>query len=585
MRLTYIAMTSVVVLFVGAFLLPITLGLTFTGLSALGLNFLSLYDNTFFPLTTFTINPFVEVLSDSQFFSALLLTLSTGISATVLSLILVYFIGGGWYHLAVRRSEKALPLLLAFPHTSFAIGLLFLISPSGFLFRILALPFGITVPPDLPTYQDPYGISLTLGLVFKETIFLLFVVLSKMSQLDIQGQLKICASLGYTRSATWSKIIWPQIYQGIRFPFFIVLSYSLSPVDMAIILAGKTPPPFALLILNWFNDPDLNFLVKSAAGSMILILVFVILVFIWQRLEKKYFISICEKIWKGRRYSYIPQSIVFARIIFLGIMFTMLLSLSMNFIWSFTRSWSFPDLIPSRFTFTSWVFISNPNTIELLINTVLISGLAVTLSIVLSVTILEIHISKMRNSLFNILKYPQVRILIFLPLLIPSISLFLGVKWFFLFSFADPHYFFYVLIGHFLIVFPYTYITLEANYLSFNQQYFILAQSLSHSNFKAFFRIKLPMLIKPILASITIGLSVSIMDYLATTILSSGRISTITTESVQLSDGGNRRVMGFFAVLQTALLFLVFSPYFKNLFSLKKSAIRRTSTELNKSIS
>ena len=62
--------------------------------------------------------------------------------------------------------------LLAVPHLALAVGLAFLIAPSGWLVRLIApWPAGWHTPPDVLLVQDPLGLALTFGLVLKETPF------------------------------------------------------------------------------------------------------------------------------------------------------------------------------------------------------------------------------------------------------------------------------------------------------------------------------------------------------------------------------------------------------------------------------
>ena len=49
------------------------------------------------------------------------------------------------------------------------------------------------------------------------------------------------------------------------------------------------------------------------------------------------------------------------------------------------------------------------------------------------------------------------------------------------------------------------------------------------------------------------GFAVSTAQYLPTLFAGAGRVVTVTTEAVTLSSGGDRRVIGVFAVLQAVL--------------------------------
>ena len=91
---------------------------------------------------------------------ALALTLVTGVATTVLSVALAC----GLLRVArttapwTRRAGAWLAPMLATPHSALAIGLAFLIAPSGWIVRALS-PWltGWTLPPDVATVGDPSG--------------------------------------------------------------------------------------------------------------------------------------------------------------------------------------------------------------------------------------------------------------------------------------------------------------------------------------------------------------------------------------------------------------------------------------------
>ena len=76
---------------------------------------------------------------------------------------------------------------------------------------------------------------------------------------------------------------------------------------------------------------------------------------------------------------------------------------------------------------------------------------------------------------------------------------------------------------------------------------------------RVFFRVKLPMLLRPVLFALAVGFAVSVTQYLPTLFAGGGRFVTLTTEAVSLSAGGDRRVMGVYAFLQALLPLLAFA--------------------------
>ena len=74
-----------------------------------------------------------------------------------------------------------------------------------------------------------------------------------------------------------------------------------------------------------------------------------------------------------------------------------------------------------------------------------------------------------------------------------------------------------------------------------------------------FWAVKLPMLLRPVLFALAIGIAVSVAQYLPTIFAGGGRFVTLTTEAVSLFGGADRRVMGVYAFLQALLPLLAFA--------------------------
>jgi putative thiamine transport system permease protein len=60
------------------------------------------------------------------------------------------------------------------------------------------------------------------------------------------------------------------------------------------------------------------------------------------------------------------------------------------------------------------------------------------------------------------------------------------------------------------------------------------------------------MLLRPVLTAAAVGFAVSVGQYLPTLLVGAGRVQTVTTEAVALASGGDRRVIGVYALVQTA---------------------------------
>ena len=152
-----------------------------------------------------TLAPWRRLAEAPGLATALRLTITSGLLSTLLALaltVLVFAAGHGTRALTVVK--RAMTPLLAVPHLATAVGLAFLIAPSGWLVRLVApWPSGWQTPPEVALVQDPYGIALILGLVIKETPFLVLVTFAALGQVRAEDHLRMARSLGYGPVQAW----------------------------------------------------------------------------------------------------------------------------------------------------------------------------------------------------------------------------------------------------------------------------------------------------------------------------------------------------------------------------------------------
>ncbi len=107
--------------------------------------------------------------------------------------------------------------------------------------------------------------------------------------------------------------------------------------------------------------------------------------------------------------------------------------------------------------------------------------------------------------------------------------------------------------SHLLFVLPYVFLTLADSYRALDERYIRTAAGLGAAPARIFWRIKLPLLRRPVLLALATGFSVSIALYLPTVFAGAGRFATLTTEAVALAAGADRRLIGVETFLQSAL--------------------------------
>lgn len=528
------------------FLVPIGAGLLGTWLPAFG----------YLPSLggdSLSLAPWRALFAHPSLPGALTLTLLSGGLATLLSVALaVGCVAACHGTRTFARMRRALAPLLAMPHVALAIGFAFLIAPSGWLARALS-PWltGWALPPDLALIQDPLGLALTAALVIKETPFLLLMTLAALEHGHSSQRLATARSLGYGPVIGWLKAVFPAIYPQIRLPIYAVLAFSLSVVDMALILAPATPPPLAVLIFRWFNDPDLAMRFPAAAGAALQFALVAAAIGLWRLGE-------CAAIGFGRRWIAGGARGGDGRIARAVATATMLLvygaaaaSIAALALWSVARRWRYPDTLPSAWTVETW--LRHLDTLRWTGLTTLLAGLAAAgIALVLVLGCLE---NETRRGLTL---STRALWLLYTPLLVPQVAFLFGAQVLAVEAGLDGTWL-ALIWSHLLFVLPYVFLALADPYRSLDERYVRTALCLGAGRARIFWQVKLPMLLRPILAAFAIGFAISVAQYLPTLFAGAGRFMTLTTEAVALASGGDRRVVGIYAFLQAVLPLVAFA--------------------------
>ncbi len=475
------------------------------------------------------------------------LTLFSTLISSYLACVLAFLIlQSSWQSRWWNKIESLLSPLLAMPHVAFAIGFAFLFSPTGLGMRLLDAA-GVenqSGNQELPLLvKDPYALGLIVMLILKEIPFLLLMSIPILRQLNVEKILKVSASMGYSPNQTWWKAILPQWFKKMRFPMLAVLAYSVSVVDVALILGPTNPPTFAVLVWQWFGDPDLNLLPRAAAGAVVLFGLASILIGFARLVEW----VICDRC---NRWQYQGRfSIPFAgKSFFTAIVTLTVIMIPLMVIWSFAQRWRFPDLLPTKYSARFWEFewqgvMTHLN--QTLMLAVVSAAIALTLALVA-------HEYRVKH------RWSVPGYIIAIPMLIPQLSILFGLQTMTLFINADA-YWFWVCWAHVFFAFPYVYLSLDGPWRSFDMGLMKVAASLGKSPLRAWIKVKMPLLLPAIILAWAVGISVSLAQYLPTLMLGAGRVSTITTEAVALSSGFDRRVTAIYALVQAVLPLIFFS--------------------------
>ena len=493
-----------------------------------------------------------SLVNDTQGLPALGLSLWTGLASTALAWwITAWLLAQGFVRQRLGALLSGLPVMLATPHAAFAIGLVFLIAPSGWILRALS-PWltGFDWPPPWSTTQDPWGLGLVVALTLKEIPFLLWTAATQLQRDDVRQRWRaehtLAQTLGYSPQRAWWRVVWPQLSPRLFWPLLAVLAYGLTVVDMALVIGPASPPTLAVLAWQWLQDADLAVNARGAAAGGVLALAVLGAALGWRALQA----VAARRARRGNgargRCVTASSNLLFSLSglwLLAGIYTAVLLALAVG---SVAGVWPFPALWPEELTAQAWLSVwASVDTVGTTLGLALASC---ALALVWCVAWLELSPRAWDDAL---------RPLLYLPLVLPAVLWVIG-----LYSVALQWrlegQWLGLLLAHTVMVLPYVLLALSPAYLGFDPRAAPLSDSLGHSRAVFLWRVKWPLLRRSLAASAAVGFSVSVTQYLPTLYIGAGRFATVTTEAVTLAAGAQRSLTSAYAGLQFLLPVLAF---------------------------
>ncbi|MEN2987916.1 hypothetical protein WG926_06350 [Tistrella sp. BH-R2-4] len=493
-----------------------------------------------------------------------LLSLWTALAATLLSVLLAGGMAAGLAALPGfgRMAERAALVMVAAPHAAVAVGLALLIAPTGLIFRAISGGGG-ALPPDLAVPGDRFGLALIVGLVLKETPFLLALLLAAQARLGAGAVLARARCLGWRPASAWWRVVAPQIWPVLRWPVVAVLVYGIGTVDMAVVLGPSLPPSFAVRSLSLLFDADPARAAAGHAAALAQLALAAVAVGIWwlgARLARFWLAG-----GRGDHPARIdpplvrrpPQPVAPALSGLSGLVGGLALllaaaSLATLVIWALAASWRFPDLLPMR-----WAPDRLADTVALLGNviarTVWLGLLPVAIALPLAVLVLEREALGTDGGTGAGRSLSQAaEALVYLPLLLPPAAFLAGIRALALRLGLDGTVM-AVVWCHLLYVFPYLFLALRESYRRTDPRPRLLARSLGRGAGGAWVAVMLPLTARPMAIATAIGFAVGVAQYLPALMIGGGRLPVLATEAVAAASGIDRRAASTAALLMTVL--------------------------------
>lgn len=158
---------------------------------------------------------------------------------------------------AGARWRTALQASLPVPYLVAAIAVLWTLSPSGSLSRLLAAIGGLDSRAAFPVIvQDAWGIGSVIAYTWKATPFVAMIVLAALDGLDEQLE-ATARTLGVGALLRSRLIVWPHVRPSLFIAAALVFAFTFGAYEVPLVLGATFPPALPLLAHRLYAQPDI----------------------------------------------------------------------------------------------------------------------------------------------------------------------------------------------------------------------------------------------------------------------------------------------------------------------------------------
>lgn len=486
------------------------------------------------PTGFLSLESFSAFIAYQGLMSSVGMTLFSALFSTLLSFYIAFWVYSQ-YHMSRgwQSFEKFLAPMLSMPHLAVALGLVFLFGDGSFIFTDNGL-------------ARKSLLTLILAIVIKEVPFFLLILTAVGRQLPIQDWLLQGRALGYRKDSGWWLLVFPVVLKQSRLALLAATAYTLSVVDIAMLVGPNIPELFAVSLYRWQSSFSPGNQSLAFWANIVLIALLVVCVVILYLHEKVACKGAKQLSVLGTRFKLAVFNPAFMAWLPLSAVISLLM-ITVFALWSFGFSWHLVGDIWPQLNLAlwqaEWFFVALP-----LNNAVVIALAAAFLGTALALLALELQRQKARY-------WPDY--LWLSAILLPQLSMVLG--WQIAHIWLQGSYqLSWIVVSHLPFTFAYAYLVLKGPYQSLETRYELMAASLGYSPWQTWFKVRFRLLLPAIFTALAIAFSVSIAQYIPTLMIGAGRVATITTEAVAIGTGNQQNVIALYMLLQSALPFMAF---------------------------
>jgi putative spermidine/putrescine transport system permease protein len=223
-------------------------------------------------LKSLTFKHFVNVMGDPDFARSLMLTLYVALSSTAvaaaISMVMAIFL------LSLSEKSRLIHFIfqipLTVPHLVIAVAMVFMLTPTGLLSRVIVKLGLIDSSAAFPLLiNDRWGIGIILTYVWKEIPFITLMILSVLRRRGVE-LLEVGRTLKADRWQRFRYITLPVISPSLGAACLIVFAYTFGSFEVPFLLGQTYPMMLPVWAYKNYSDVDLLARPEGIATGLII---------------------------------------------------------------------------------------------------------------------------------------------------------------------------------------------------------------------------------------------------------------------------------------------------------------------------
>ena len=453
-----------------------------------------------------------------------------------------------------KKENDYLKFFISFPHISFAIGILFFFSSSGFLQRVLNLFRQDDIPISNYLENFEYSILYIFSLTIRELPFMVMLGLSSLNKIKTNQLLLNSKNLKLNDFNCYNLIVFPIWLRQMYLPLIIIISFTYSNLEYSYILGTQFPELLNQIIINYWGK---YFYLNDARIYNLTIFIVISLI---MSLLTLYGIDKTRGFvfWKLRKFLPNLELIFMGKVLYWLVNITFFINIATLIIYSFTDNWYYPDLLPKSFTYSNYYQIILLGLDSFLFS--IIISFALSIGVFFIIFIFFTNLNTTHDKFIKKLFLVTIILILIIPqnIFIISYNSLINI-------FNINNIFFPYIISLYLYIIPYVYYILKER---LENEYFktLMIARVNHklTNYKLLSKIIYPIYKDVFWFSIMIGFSVCYYQFIQSVIIGNGKYTLFNNEVMILFSGESIHLASAGAIVNLVPCLILFMFYKKN---------------------